>query len=119
MIIAICIGISFAAECKVDESLQVKKVGAKYVSVEEYWAIRSHALGELIPFLTSTRIEAKRHYKILTDYLGTIGKGEDYLKTDVKGSNSPAEYIKLIGKADEFEKTISNCQKSIWNGINL
>ena len=104
MILTICVGISFAAETDVNSSIMVKKVGDKYVSVEEYWVIRSQALTDLIPFLTRTRTEAKGHYKALTDYIKHIGKGQDFLDSSITGPSSPAEYARLTGKAEEFEK---------------
>ena len=104
MILTICIGISFAAETDVNSSIIVKKVGDKYVSEEEYWVIRSQALTELIPFLTSIRREAKQHYKGLTDYIQQIGRGQNFLESGIKGPSSPAEYAKLTGIAEGFAK---------------
>lgn len=104
MIVTICVGISFAAETNVNSSMTVKKVGDKYVSLEEYWVIRSQALTELIPFLTRTRTEAKGHYKALTDYIKYIGKGQEFLDSGITGPSSPAEYARLTGIAEEFEK---------------
>ena len=106
MILTICAGISFAAENGGDDSIyELKKIGDdNYVSVEDYLVIRAQALTELIPFLTSTRREAKGHYKALTGYLKHIGKGQDFLDSGITGPSSPAEYLKLIGKAEEFEK---------------
>jgi len=104
MILTVCAGISFAAETDVNSLITSKKVGDMYVSVEDYWVIRSHALTELIPFLTSTRREAKGYYKALTDYIKYIGKGQDYLDGHIKGPSSPAEYARLTGKAEDFAK---------------
>jgi len=104
MILTMCVGISFAAETNVNSLITVKKVGDNYVSEEDSWVIRSQALTELIPFLTRTRTEAKGHYKALTDYIKYIGKGQDFLDSDITGPSSPAEYLKLTGKAEEFEK---------------
>jgi hypothetical protein len=104
MILTICVGICFAAETDVSSLITVKIVGDKSVSQEDYWVIRSQALTELIPFLTRTRTEAKGHYKALTDYIKYIGKGQDYLNSGITGPSSPAEYARLTGKAEEFEK---------------
>jgi hypothetical protein len=105
MILTICVGISFAAENGGDDiAYELKKVGDNYVSVEEYWVIKSQALTELIPFLTRTRSEAKGHYKALTDYIKHIGKGRDFLDSGITGPSSPAEYARVTGKAEEFEK---------------
>ncbi|MHC4691873.1 MAG: hypothetical protein ACYS67_03955 [Planctomycetota bacterium] len=100
MILAICVGISFAGKTNV----KARKIGDKTLTEEEYWVIRSQALTELMPFLTRTRTEAKGHYKALTDYLKHIGKGQDYIDSGITGSSSPAEYLRLTGKAEEFEK---------------
>lgn len=105
MILTICVGISFAAENGGDDLVyELKKVGDSYVSVEDYLVIKSQALTELIPFLTRTRREAKGHYKALTDYIKHIGKGRDFLDSGITGPSSPAEYARLTGKAEEFEK---------------
>jgi antitoxin component of RelBE/YafQ-DinJ toxin-antitoxin module len=102
--IIVCAGVSLANDTDVNSLIVVKQIGDKYVSEADYWVIRSQALTELIPFLTSTRREAKGHYKALTDYIKYIGKGQEYLDSDIKGPSSPAEYVRLIGKAEEFEK---------------
>jgi len=105
MILTICVGISFAAEKGGDDSgYELKKVGDNYVSVEEYWVIRSQASTELIPFLTRLRREARGYYKSLTDYIKHIGKGQDFLDTHITGPSGPADYARLTGKAEEFEK---------------
>ncbi len=96
---------SFAAET--DKNASSEKAAEKDLSQVEYWVIRSQALTELTPFLTKTRTEAKGHYNMLTDYLKYIGKGQEFLESDIKGSSSPAEYAKAIGKSEEFvEKNI-------------
>ena len=106
MILTICVGISFAAENGVDDfTYELKKIGDdKYVSVEEYWVIRSQASTELIPFLTNLRREAKGYYKSLTDYIKDIGKGQEFLDSHIVGPSGPADYARLTGKTEEFEK---------------
>ncbi len=78
----------------------------------EYWVMRSQALTELIPFLTRSRTEAKGHYKVLTDYLKYIEKGQEFLRSNITSSFNPAEYAKAIGKTEEFvEKNIELPEK--------
>jgi hypothetical protein len=106
MLVVLFAGISLAADTDTNAlGLQpVKQIGDKFVSEPEYWVIKSQALTELIPFLTTTRIEAQGYYKALTDYIRSTGKAQEYLTSGIKGPNSPAEYLKLIGKAEAFEK---------------
>ncbi len=68
----------------------------------EYWVVRSQALTELSPFLSRTRREAKGHYEALTEYIKYIGKGQEFLASDIKVAYSPAEYAKAIGKSEDF-----------------
>ncbi len=108
---------SFAAET--DKSASSEKAAEKDLSQVEYWVIRSQALTELTPFLSKTRTEAKGHYNMLTDYLKYIGKGQEFLESNIKAQLSPAAYAKAIGKSEEFvEKNIELPDKPMaWNQL--
>jgi hypothetical protein len=67
-----------------------------------YWVVRSQTMTELIPFLTKKRSEFKGHFKMITQYLDKIGKGEDFLKSGIKAPNTPAVYAEALGISDEI-----------------
>jgi hypothetical protein len=80
----------------------------------EYWMVKSQALNELRPFLSRTRREAKGHYEALTEYIKYIGKGQEFLASDMKVAFNPADYAKAIGKSEDFfEKNIELPKKAL------
>jgi len=112
----------FLATCcyaETDKNVSSKIAAEKTPSEAEYWVIRSQALTELIPFLTIMRTEARNYYNMLTDYLEHIGKGEEFLKSGIKGSDSPAEYVKAMGNAEAFaEENVELPEKPMtWDQI--
>ena len=66
-----------------------------------YWVVRSQTMTELIPFLTKKRTEFKGHFKMITQYLDKIGKGEDFLRSGVKAPDTPEAYAKALGLSDK------------------
>ena len=106
----------FGAETKNEKDSPVKKLDKNSA---EYWIVRSQAMTELTPFLTTTRTEAKVHYTALTDYLVFIGKGQEFARSDIKAPLNPVEYARAIGKTEDFvEKNIDLPGKPFtWNEL--
>jgi len=70
----------------------------------EYWVIRSQSMTELIPLLTKLRTEARRNYRLLTEFIKVAGLVDGYIASDVKAPLNPAEYLKAAGKESKIKE---------------
>lgn len=69
-----------------------------------YWNIRSEAVSELIPYLTSKRSEIKKKMKFLADYLLDIGKASEFAASDTKAPEDMKYYAEVLNLTKSFEE---------------
>jgi len=74
----------------------------------EYWVIRSQTLTEFVPYMTQKRTEFKETRKLMSEFLVSIGKGEDFLKSNVKAPDNPKLYHEVIGMGDRIAQADVN-----------
>ncbi|MHC4552815.1 MAG: hypothetical protein ACYSUT_08635, partial [Planctomycetota bacterium] len=67
-----------------------------------YWNIRSEAVSELIPFLTSKRTELKKKTQFLADYLLKIDKATEFVDSDVKDPEDMKYYVEVLNLTKNF-----------------
>lgn len=90
-----------AREAQADEATATIELPSKETA--EYWVIRSQALTELIPFMTQKRAEFKETHRLMAQYLDSIGKGEDFIRSGAKAPDDPEIYAEALGIADEIK----------------
>jgi hypothetical protein len=70
----------------------------------EYWVVRSDAITELTPVLTSKRAEMKKKRQMLADYLLQIGKAEEMASKKIEVPDDPKLYAQALGLAQTFDR---------------
>ena len=70
----------------------------------EYWVVRSEAITELTPVLTSKRAEMKKKRQMLADYLLKIGKAQEMASKQIEVPDDPKLYAQALGMAETFEQ---------------
>lgn len=106
LFLVLCVTACFAAERKQDEGAEAvheeEKIQLPAKDSPTYWIVRSQALDELTPLLTKERSEARKQSKLLTDYLVSIEKADDFATSGIKATPSPKLYAEALGRTEEF-----------------
>ncbi|MHC4132352.1 MAG: hypothetical protein ACYSSP_07630 [Planctomycetota bacterium] len=115
-----CVGACFATEGTGNEAAAAEETEKEMeIQLPEkdstlYWVVRSQALVEFVPHLTKKRAEFKKHLKMSTDYLVSIGMAEDFAASDIDVEFSTKVYAETFGLTEELkEKNIPLTNKPL------
>ncbi len=110
LVLLMCLGLVFAAEEAVqapaDEAAEPMDMEIKLPPNDSaaYWNIRSEAVSELIPFLTSKRAEMTQKMKFLADYLLKIDKASEFASSDIQAPEDPKYYAEVLNLTKRFDE---------------
>ncbi len=69
----------------------------------EYWVLRSEAQTDLVRYMTQKRADFQDTHKRMLQFLDSIGKGEDFVRSGVKAPDTPEVYVQALGIADQIK----------------
>jgi hypothetical protein len=85
----------------------------------QYWVLRSQAISELIPFITSKRATLKERYSYFDQYMEEIGKASEFAASTIKVPKGAKQRAEILGLLEDFEGREIELPKKVltWNEL--